>query len=55
MSTMSLPTRVAAAKALLEEVADEDDLRAEQLVDLMEAIEFLSRLEDSFHDERTDD
>lgn len=56
MSVTSLPSRVAAARALLEEIPDEHgDLRAEQLANLMEAIEFLKRLEDSFHDERTDD
>lgn len=56
MNATSLPARVAAAKALLEEVrAEHDDLRAEQLVNLMEAIEFLDRLEDSFRDGRSDD
>lgn len=55
MSTMSLPTRVAQAKALLEEIPAEHDLEAEQLVNLQEAIEFLRRLEDSLHDERVDD
>lgn len=56
MSAMPLPDRVAAAKALLEEVAAErDDLRAEQMVNLQEALEFLNRLEASFHDEQADD
>lgn len=56
MSTMSLSTRVTQAKALLEEIpAEHDDLEAEQLVNLQEAIEFLRRLEDSFRDERIDD
>lgn len=56
MNAMSLPARVAAAKALLEEIpAEHGDLRAEQLANLLEAIEFLSRLEESFDDERTDD
>lgn len=56
MSAASLPARVAAARELLEEIPDEhDDLRAEQLANLMEALEFLDRLEDSFDDERADD
>lgn len=56
MSAASLPARVAATKELLEGIPDEhDDLRAEQLANLMEALEFLGRLEDSFHDERADD
>lgn len=56
MSSISLPTRVAAAKTLLEEVPREhDDLRAEQMANLQEAIEFLNRLEASFPDERTND
>lgn len=56
MNSMSLPARVARAKALLEEIAAEhDDLRAEQMVNLQEAIEFLNRLEDSFHGDQTDE
>lgn len=56
MKTMSLRTRVAAAKALLEEIpAEHDGLRAEQMANLQEAIEFLNRLETSFRDEGTDD
>lgn len=56
MSSLSLPTRVAAAKILLEEAAEEhNQLPAEQMVNLQEAIEFLNRLEASFPDERTDD
>jgi hypothetical protein len=52
MSSMSLPVRVAAAKILLKEAATEhDDLPAEQMVNLQEAIEFLNRLEASFPDE----
>lgn len=56
MSTMSLAVRVAQAKAILEEIpAEHDDLEAEQLVNLQEAIEFLRRLETSLDHERTDD
>lgn len=56
MSTMSLAVRVAQAKALLEEIpAEHDDLEAEQLVNLQEAIEFLRRLEDTLDDDRADD
>lgn len=56
MSAASLPTRVAAARELLEGIPNEhDDLRAEQLANLMEALEFLGRLEDSFNHERADD
>ncbi|WP_162993902.1 hypothetical protein [Halalkalicoccus subterraneus] len=56
MSSIPLPTKVAAAKTLLEEVSHEhDDLRAGQMVDLQEAIEHLDRLEASFPDEQTDD
>lgn len=56
MSVTSLPARITAARELLEGIPDEhDDLRAEQLANLMEALEFLGRLEDSFHDERADD
>ena len=54
MSSMSLPVRVAAAKTLLEEAATEyDDLPAEQMVNLQEAIEVLDRLETSFPDEQS--
>ncbi len=56
MSTTSLPTRVAEAKAILEEIpAEHDDLRTEQLVDLHEALEFLDRLETCLCDEHADD
>lgn len=55
MNATSLPSRVERARALLEEVPDEHDLRAGQLANLYEAIEFLDRLEDSFRDERVDD
>ncbi len=55
MNAMSLPMRVERAKALLEEVPDEHDLRAGQLANLYEAIEFLERLEDSFRDRQIDD
>lgn len=55
MSTTSLSTRVATAKALLETIPDEhDDLETGQLVDLWEAIEFLDRLEESLQDGRAD-
>ena len=53
---MSLPVRVAIAKALLEEAAAEyDDLSAEKMVNLQEAIEFLDRLEASLSDERSNE
>lgn len=49
MSELSFPARVTAAKTLLEEAAEEyDDIPAEQMVNLQEAIEFLDRLETSF-------
>ncbi|MFC6905555.1 hypothetical protein [Halalkalicoccus tibetensis] len=52
MNELSFPARVARAKALLEEAAEHDDIPAEQMVYLQEAIEFLDRLEDSFRDGR---
>jgi hypothetical protein len=56
VNATSLSDRVSAARSLLEEVPDEhDDLEAEQLVNLYEAIEFLERLETSLEDERADD
>lgn len=56
MSSMSLPTRVAAARMLLEEAAREhDDIEAGQMANLQEALEFLRRLEASLPDERTDE
>lgn len=54
MSQRSLPERVAAAKTLLEEIRADHDLRAEQLANLQEAIEFLDRLEASFQEEPDD-
>lgn len=57
MSTKSFPTRVTEAKSILEEAATEapEDLPAERMANLQEAIEFLRRLETSFRDERTDE
>lgn len=57
MSSKSFPTRVTEAKSLLEEAAAgaPEDLRAEQMANLQEALEFLRRLETSFQNERTDD
>jgi hypothetical protein len=57
MSTKSFPTRVTEAKSLLEEAAAgaPEDLRAERMANLQEAIEFLRRLETSFQNEQTDD
>lgn len=57
MSTKTLPSRVTEAKSLLEEAAAQapDDVRAEQVANLQEAIEFLNRLETSFRNERSDD
>lgn len=53
MNELSFPARVARAKALLEEAAAEhDDIPADQMVNLQEAIEFLDRLEDSFRNGR---
>lgn len=49
MSSASLPTKIAEAKTLLEEVSQEhDDLRTDQRVNLQEAIEHLDRLEATF-------
>lgn len=54
VNELSFPSRVATAKALLEEVAEEhDEIPADQMVYLLEAIEFLDRLERSFRDGRT--
>lgn len=51
MNELSFPSRVATAKALLEEAAEEhDEIPTEQMVYLREAIEFLDRLERSFRD-----
>lgn len=57
MSTKSLPSQVTEAKSLLEEAAAQapDDIRAKQMANLQEAIEFLNRLETSFRNERSDD
>lgn len=49
MGSLTLPERVAAARALLETGAHEyEGLSAEDLAYIQEAIEFLSRVEGSF-------
>lgn len=55
MSAASLPMRVERAKTILEGVPEDHDLRAGQLANLYETLEFLERLENSFHDGRADD